>query len=464
MLAKLFRPTNHVGNERYRRAALTTAMNVASQAIQMATGLISVPLALNYVGVERFGIWMTLSTALAFITFSDFGVGIGTQDRMSKLSAVGSYGEARDTFTSSMLFAVVLAVLLMAISWFVVPHLGLAALFSLKSEAAIRDIVPTALMVVFVFALGLVAGIVQRAYAALQDGFFIALMQAVSRVLSLALLFAVVSSGMGLPALVFVVGGVSSAAIIAIGAPVLLRRYPWLRPERMSIAAMFDRECFRDVLKIGLLGLGASVAIYLVNNSALVLISAKHGAASSADYAVLLKLIGIPLMVLTYGLLPLWPAIAEANAKRDFAWIGHAYGKYKRITLAITVVSAAGILLFGRPAIAAWTRNADVVPSTELLLASTGFMVLGFWNALTSVFLNGLSKYRSQATVGLLLAFLSVVAAALVPERYGKEAIIWIIGCGYFLRCLMMQVQVGSFLRASEISAKAETVSRQPDA
>lgn len=423
-------------------------MNFASQAIQIATGLISVPLALNYVGVERFGIWMTLSTALAFISFSDFGVGIGTQDRMSKLAAVGSYDEARNTFTSSMLFAVILALLLLTLNWFVVPHVGLAGLLSLKSEAAIQDIVPTAVMVVFVFALGLVAGIVQRAFVALQDGFFIALIQAISRVLSLALLFVVVSSGMGLPALVFVVGGVSSAAIVVVGTPVLLRRYAWLRPRQMTLAGMFDRQCLHEVLKVGLLGLGASVAIYLVNNSALVLMSVKHGAASSADYAVLLKLVGIPLMVLTHALLPLWPAIAEANAKRDFVWIGLAYDKYKRITQATALVSAAGILLFGRQVISMWTRNAEVVPSTELLLATAGFMVLGFWNALTSVFLNGLSMYRSQATVGLLIAFVSVVVGALFPSGYGKEAIIWIIGCGYFLRCLMMQVQVGSFVRA----------------
>ena len=452
MLSKLIRRTDDAGSERYRRAALTTVMNVASQAIQLATGLISVPLALNYVGVERFGIWMTLSTALAFITFSDFGVGIGTQDRMSRHSALGSYTEARDTFTSSMIFAIVLAVLLMTVSWLVVPRMGLAEVFSLKSEAAIRDITPTTLMVVFVFALGLVAGIVQRAFNALQDGFFVALIQAASRVASLALLFVVVRAGMGLPALVFVVGGTSSAAIIAIGTPILLHRHRWLRPARLSLTAMFSRDSFREVLRVGILGLGASVAIYLVNNSALVLIAVKFGAASSADYAVLIKLIGIPLMMLTYALLPLWPAIAEANAKQDLAWMKHAYTRCKRITLTGALLSITGLLFFGPQIVALWTRNADVTPSLELLLASAAFMALGFWNAITSVFLNGLSMYRSQATAGLLLASVSVVGAAAIPNSLPREAIIWIIASGYFVRCMLMQVQVSSFLRNKTFS------------
>jgi len=302
----------------------------------------------------------------------------------------------------------------------------------------------------------LVAGIVQRAFVALQDGFIIALIQAASRVLSLVLLFGVVSSGMGLPALVFVVGGVSSAAIVAVGAPLLLRRYAWLRPVRMPLAGILNLKCLHEVLKVGFLGFGASVAIYLVNNSALALMSVKHGAESSADYAVLLKLVAIPLTVLTYVLLPLWPAIAEANAKRDFVWIGQAYDKYRRVTQVAAVVSATGILLFGREAILMWTGKAEVMPSTELLLATVGFMALGFWNAFTSVFLNGLSMYRSQATVGLLIAFVSVVVGALFPSGYGKEAIIWIIGCGYFLRCFIMQAQVDSLMRTRKFSPEVE--------
>ena len=53
----------NAGRDRYRRAASTAVMNMVAQIIQVATGLISVPLALDYVGPERFGLWMTLSTA-----------------------------------------------------------------------------------------------------------------------------------------------------------------------------------------------------------------------------------------------------------------------------------------------------------------------------------------------------------------------------------------------------------------
>lgn len=82
------------------------------------------------------------------------------------------------------------------------------------------------------------------------------------------------------------------------------------------ILEVFDRRCLRDVLKIGILGLAASIAFYFVNNSIPLIISAKFGAENVADYAVLLKLVGVPTLLLTYLLLPLWPAITEARVRK----------------------------------------------------------------------------------------------------------------------------------------------------
>src|SRR6478735_10200709 len=70
-------------------AAFNTA--ILAQAIQVITAVVSVPLTLNYLGKERFGLWMTISTFLSFINFSDFGIGIGYQNGLSKVIAEKSY-------------------------------------------------------------------------------------------------------------------------------------------------------------------------------------------------------------------------------------------------------------------------------------------------------------------------------------------------------------------------------------
>lgn len=110
--------------------------------------------------------------------------------------------------------------------------IDLPSLFALRSAEAIEEILPATQMVVIVIALGLLAGVVQRAFSALQEGFCVAAIQVVSR-LVLIMLFVVVDLKMGLPALVFVVGGLPNAGLLLVGFPVLFIRHKWLVPARV---------------------------------------------------------------------------------------------------------------------------------------------------------------------------------------------------------------------------------------
>ena len=50
--------------------------------VQIGTLLVTVRLTLKYLGNERFGLWMTISSVLAMAAFADFGVGIGVLNTM----------------------------------------------------------------------------------------------------------------------------------------------------------------------------------------------------------------------------------------------------------------------------------------------------------------------------------------------------------------------------------------------
>jgi hypothetical protein len=60
---------------RVRRARLTSASSILAQGIAFVVGLVSVPLTVSYLGPERYGMWITLSSFLTWLTLADLGLG-----------------------------------------------------------------------------------------------------------------------------------------------------------------------------------------------------------------------------------------------------------------------------------------------------------------------------------------------------------------------------------------------------
>src|SRR5689334_22756939 len=86
--------------ERHRRVALSTLASVAAKIISVGTALISVPLALNYLGAERYGMWMTMSSLVAMLSFADFGIGNGVVNAVANAHGRDQIVEIRNYISS----------------------------------------------------------------------------------------------------------------------------------------------------------------------------------------------------------------------------------------------------------------------------------------------------------------------------------------------------------------------------
>src|SRR6516162_8426373 len=89
------------GRERYRRAGLTASTSYVAKALTMLMGFVSVPLVVHYLGAERYGVWLTISSLLLWVALTDFGLtgnalvnvlseAIGNDDRKSARHHVAS--------------------------------------------------------------------------------------------------------------------------------------------------------------------------------------------------------------------------------------------------------------------------------------------------------------------------------------------------------------------------------------
>ncbi len=87
-------------HERYRKVVLSTGSSLLYKGVSVSTGLISIPLTVDYLGTERFGMWMTLTSILALMTFADLGLGNGLVNAISKSKGNSNISMAEKAISS----------------------------------------------------------------------------------------------------------------------------------------------------------------------------------------------------------------------------------------------------------------------------------------------------------------------------------------------------------------------------
>ena len=80
--------------------------------VNILTGLITVPLTLSYLGVDKFGVWMTITGFVAFLSFTDFGLGVGLQNALSKCDGQENKKDTVYLVSAAMLMMLSIASLL----------------------------------------------------------------------------------------------------------------------------------------------------------------------------------------------------------------------------------------------------------------------------------------------------------------------------------------------------------------
>src|SRR5467141_1723142 len=104
-------PANE-GQKRYQRIIHSTVAATAARGLNLFVGFISVPLAVGYLGRERYGVWITISSLLAFLSFTDFGLGSSLLNALAAAYGRDDRREAQRYVSSAFWLLAVMAIVL----------------------------------------------------------------------------------------------------------------------------------------------------------------------------------------------------------------------------------------------------------------------------------------------------------------------------------------------------------------
>jgi O-antigen/teichoic acid export membrane protein len=406
--------------ERYRRIAWSTLLAGVGKVISMGTGFISIPLVIGYLGSERYGMWVTMSSLVAVLGPLDLGIGLGLLTILSDADGRGDRETARRAVATSLTMLVTIAtgaLLLFAVAYAFIPW---QRVFNITDVTAIGEAGPAAAVLVTSFALGLPLGIIGLIQLAHQSNYISSLWAIAGNLGSLAAIVVVIVLHASLPILVLALTGVSLLAALLNGAALFRYQRPWLIPHRGDV----DRRLMRPLLRVGglfmILQIAGLVGYQLDN----FVVAQIMGARSVQEYAVPMKLFSLAPTLLSFALMPLWPAYRESLARGDWAWISRTLRRSLLLAAAINIPSAVFLTFAGPTVLHLWVGDA-VHPTFTLMLG------LGLWLAMNTLggplamLLNGANAMGFQAACAILMAVANVTISIFLVYRIGVSGAVW---------------------------------------
>jgi O-antigen/teichoic acid export membrane protein len=419
-IASVFRlkahDTSTVGGrskERLRRAGLTTFSTGWAKAIAQIIALVTVPLTFNYLGPERYGLWMVLGSIIAAMGVADLGIGNGLLNAISDAYGKDDHRLARECVTSAFMLMLGIAIFLTLLGMVAYPFIPWMRLFNVTSSAMAAEGSRALVILFFWFVVNIPLGVIGRAQAGLQKGYLPQLIGSFGSVLTLLALLLVIRSHGSLAWLVFA-STVGSILGIIINAFVLFREHPWLMPTLSSYSAVTAKR----LLKLGLMFFVLQCAVAISFTSDNIVITQILGAAAVAAYAVPQKLFNFLQSVVGLAIYPLWPAYGEAIARGDVAWVRRVFLGSLWLVLGITVPLSAAMVL-ACPWILRVFFGKSLHASTALLVVLAVWVVIYAIGVVTSILLNGAGVLREQIVVVIISSISNLLLSVFLTRRFG---------------------------------------------
>ncbi|MFP3564938.1 oligosaccharide flippase family protein [Paraburkholderia sp. SIMBA_030] len=406
--------------ERERRIMLSSMAAILAKFLSAAVGLMTVPITLKYLGSERYGLWMTISSIVAMLGFADLGMGNGLLNVVARAHGGGDTKAIKRSFASAGIFLSCIACAILAVFALIYPAAPWADWLNVRTSLAVSESGQAVGAFVVCFAFNIPANLVQRLQLGLQMGFVANLWQMVGSIFAFIAVLVAVHYEAGLPWLVFALSGAPVLAALLNGIIFFLVVRPDLIP-KLSDASWDDAA---RVGKTGVLFVFLQLIAAAAFASDNFIIGRILGMGAVSQYAVIAKMFSVIPLILSTLLTPLWPAYGEALARNDTDWAVRVLKKSLKMALLGTLALSSFLVLFGNQIMEAWVGK-TITPSLAILSSFAIWKILEAVGSTFAVFLNGANIIRTQLILGFVTACSAVALKIFLTREIGFIGVIF---------------------------------------
>lgn len=380
--------------------------------------LILVPLTLGYLNTDLYGIWLTISSILLWLSFFDVGFTLGLRNKLTEALAKGDIVKGKKMVSTTYAIMVVIFIPLSVILEFLVPYVNWSALLNIQ-QTYNETIVQVMQVLVISFCFQMIFNVLGTVLTSFQKVALSGMFPVIGNFLSVIVIYILTKTTQ--PSMMNLAMTVSYLPLLVL---VISSVYMY----RNSLSSVSPNiKCVDFSLVKELFSLGAKffviqVQVLVMYQATNILISNISSPGDVTAYNIAYRYVGTAMMVFTLVISPLWPAFTEAYTKSDFEWMQRTYRKmsrlYKWVALMIILMIICSPLVYKL-----WIGRTDVVPFSMSLLVGL-YMLSSSWDSLQVNLINGIGKVKLQSYLTLVGIFLHIPLSFLLGRYIGALGVV----------------------------------------
>ena len=387
--------------------------------LSIATNLLLVPITIHYINPTRYGIWLTLSSIIGWLSFFDIGFGNGLRNKFAEAVAKGNNKLARIYVSTTYAILLIIILFVLILFLFINPFLNWAKI--LNSPSAMADELSLIVLIVFTFfCIQFILQLVTTIIIADQQPAKVSFINFLGSILSLIIIYILTKITSG--SLLYLGIAMSAApVIILIGSSFWFyaRNYKDFTPSLKFIKLTYAGDLFYLGFKFFII----QISVILLYQTSNMIIVQLFGPAEVTSYNVAYKYFGVVPMIFNIVLTPFWSAFTDAYTKNDLTWIRKVIKRLQFFWILMIFLTLL-MLLISEPIYKIWIGDVVTIPfALSAILAL--YVLINCWCGIYSYFLNGVGKIKIQLYASLIGGVINVPLAIFFGMHYGLVGVIF---------------------------------------
>jgi O-antigen/teichoic acid export membrane protein len=391
------------------------------KALAILASFLLIPIMIDYLGVELYGVWSTILSIVSWIVLFDLGIGNGLRNKLAESIAKKDIEMTNKVISTSYILIGAISLLLILVSLGINSYIPWNDIFntSLLSSHELQKV----MNIIFGFIIiNFWLSLINQVLNGLQKTSIVVFNQFLSNVTSLVLIYILKETAeSSLYSLVIIYGLSMIIANLSISF--------WFYSKNIQLIPkikFFNRKVINVITSLGIKFFIIQIAVVIVFTTDKILITQLFGPQYVTEYDIVFKLFSI--IVIGHSLIsaPLWSAYTEAYEKNDFEWLKKTVKQ--QILLYLVIILFTFFLILVSPYIINIWIGKEFHIDYNLIVFIGIFVLITTWNNIFANFLNGLSITKLQMYTSIYAMVINIPISIFIVKFYHADIYGVVIG------------------------------------